>query len=253
MVYNSNADSQDIVSTVLDKAGATSVNVYPLKRITRNFNAALDMYLGWAFEVDGRWNFDDINETSPPIDTQNIVSGTNRYKLSAFTETLLSLMRLEILNSAGTGLYLEPERLDTSGNVVSNETGRISGTRGSTFQELYVNASSGTPTHYIKYGGFIYLRPNPNYSLASALLAYFNRPASYLASTDTTKVAGVPVIHHPLLCELTANQFKYDKKLMTLVEKIAVEKNNEDIVKEYFANRDKDIPKRMLPNREDNK
>jgi len=252
LIYNSNADGQDIVSTVLDKAEAT-VNVYPLKRITRNFNASLDMYLGWAFEADGNWNFDDINETSPPIDTQAIVSGTNRYKLSDFTETLLSLMRLEVLNSAGTGIYLEPERLDTSGNVVSNETGRISGTRGSTFQELYVNASSGTPTHYIKYGDFIYLRPNPNYDLAAALLAYFNRLASYMISTDTTKVPGVPVIHHPLLCELTANQFKYDKKLTSLSEKIAIETQAKNTVMEYFANRDKDVPKRFIPNVEDNR
>ena len=241
MVFNSHTDSQDVVSTVLDKAGATSVNVYPLKRITRNFNAALDMYFSWAFESDGRWNFDDINEASPPIDTQNIVSGTNRYKISSFTETLLSVIRVEVLSSDARGLYLEPEILDKFGFVRSaNTSGRVGGTSGDTFQAVYIDASSGTPTHYIKYGGFIYLRPNPNYSEADGLKAYFNRPATYIVSTNTTTVPGAPVIHHPLLCELTANEYKYDKKLMSLSEKLTFQKYAEDIVMAYFARRDKD-------------
>ena len=169
--------STDGICQEIDRKCGSSANTYPVKDKIARINAALDRYLTLAFQADGRWNFDDINETSPPIDTQSIVSGTNRYKLSAFSETLLSLIRLEILNSAGTGLPLIPETMDDLTGAIYNQTGRISGSVSDTFQERYVNASSGTPTHYIKYGDFIYLRPNPDYSETDGLLAYFNRPA----------------------------------------------------------------------------
>lgn len=237
MIFNSDTDSQDIVSTILDKSGAKSINVYPLKRIARNFNAALDMYFSWAFEVDGRWSFDDINEASPPIDTQNLVSGTNRYKFGTFTEKIISLIKLEALDSNGTGIELKPENI----NEISSSSSF--GDNAKTFQELYISADSGTPSHYCKYGDFVYLRPNPNYSYTGGLVAYFNRPATYVASSTTNTTPGTPGIHHPLLCDLTANMFKYDKNMMSLSEKMAFEQYAESVVKDYFSKRDEETRK----------
>ena len=196
-----------IISEVWRICGANENN-YTIRDIIARVNSALDRYLHLAFQADARWNFDDINETSPPIDTQSIVSGTNRYKLSAFTETLLSLIRLEILDSAGAGLFLIPEKMDDLGKIYSgNTSGRVGGISSNTFQELYVNASSGTPTHYIKYGDFIYLRPNPDYSETDGLLAYFNRPASkfeFLAATISNASPGVLTdVAHGLLADDT--------------------------------------------------
>lgn len=161
----------------MDRLCGSTTNTYPLKAKIADLNEALDWYTEIAFKADGNWNFDDLNQTSPPIDTQNIVSGTNRYKFSAFTQDILNLLRLEILDSDGNGLSLYPETLDSFGNVVGNESGAIGTLKGS-FDKVYINAPSGIPTHYIKYGDFIYLRPNPNYSEASGLKAYFNRAAS---------------------------------------------------------------------------
>lgn len=148
----------------LDKLCDTDIISYPLKDKVADLNDALDWYFSVAFDADGQWKFDDINQTSPPIDTQNIVSGTNRYKFSSFTEKILNLIKLEVLDSDGNGLILIPETLeDLSGS----------------FEELYLDSgNTGTPTHYIKYGDFIYLRPFPDYSETNGLKAYFNRPAS---------------------------------------------------------------------------
>jgi len=248
MQWNSHADSQDCVTAILKKSGAKSVNVYPLKDITRDFDNKMDLYFGWAFKADGRWNFDDITQTSPPIDTQDLVSGTNRYKIATFTGKISKVIRAEVLNSAGKGLSLIPETLaDLDRPSVGHETGRVSGIGTDTFQERYVNASSGVPTHYIKYGDFIYLRPNPNYAYTAGLLIYFNRSATHLASTATTTVPGLFEGHIPLVCEMTANQFKYDKKMMSLSEKVAFETYVKGIVEEYFASRDEDIPNRIIP------
>jgi len=35
------------------------------------------------------------------------------------------------------------------------------------FTELYDSSNTGTPTHYLKYGDFIYLRPYPDYAEAN--------------------------------------------------------------------------------------
>ena len=174
-----------IVQTLNRLFGAT-VNTYSFKAKIADINDALDWYFQLAFRVGKNWNFDDVGNTSPPIDTQNIVSGTNRYKISSFTEKIINLLKLEILNSSSVGQELIPETLDDFGNVVGNASGRISGVGGGSFQDIYIDAGSGTPTHYIKYGDFIYLRPNPNYNSTSGLKAFFNRPASKFAFVAAT-------------------------------------------------------------------
>jgi hypothetical protein len=107
------------------------------------------------------------------------VSGTNRYKFSAFTEKIINLIRLEILDSSGVGQPLIPETFDTMGlPTIGATSGQISGFSSQTFQERYLNPSaSGLPTHYIKFGDYVYLYPKPNYDKAGGLKAYFNRPA----------------------------------------------------------------------------
>lgn len=168
----------------LNRLCGTTLTNYPIKNKISDLNEALDWYVTLAFKAGRNWEFDDSTETSPPIDTQNLVSGTNRYKLTAFTEKIINLIRLEVLDANGNGLGLIPETMDSFGNVIGTESGRISAVNPRSFQESYIDAPSGTPTHYIKYGDFIYLRPNPNYNSTAGLKAWFNR-----AATDFTFVS----------------------------------------------------------------
>ena len=133
----------------LNRLCGTTVNNYSFKAKTADINDALDWYFQLAFKADKRWSFDDINKTSPPIDTQDIVSGTNRYKFGSFTEKIINLIKLEILNSAGNGLALIPETFDDFGNVLGIVSGQVSSSGSRSFDDLYVNADSGTPTHYV--------------------------------------------------------------------------------------------------------
>lgn len=181
----------DGVIETLDRLCSTTSATYPIKNKMADYNDALDWYFQLAFEADGRWSFDDVNNSSPPIDTQNLVSGTNRYKVGTFTEKIINLLRLEILDSNGVGQPLVMETLETMGtsDILGNTSGRRAGSTSETFQERYLNAPSGTPTHYIKYGDFIYLYPNPDYSYTAGLKAYFERPASYSQFVSVTPEA----------------------------------------------------------------
>jgi len=158
-----NSISSDAVIQEMDRICGSNATSYQILAKIARANSALDRYLHLAFGADERWNFDDINESSPPIDAQNIVSGTNRYKFSDFTEKILQLMKLTVLNDDGNEVELIPETMDDLPN---------------TFLETYKSTITGTPSHYIKYGDFIYLRPYPDYSETDGLRAYFNRPAS---------------------------------------------------------------------------
>ena len=228
--YNSEANSQDIVSEILAICGNITVTDYPLVEITRRFNFALDRYFFLAFESDGKWNFDDINETSPPIDTQDLVSGTNRYKMSAFTEKVLSLIKLELLDEDDNGISLKPILFkDLEGS----------------FEDLYINAESGTPTSYIKYGDFIYLDRKPDYNKTSGLKAYFNRPASYMEHDDTTKVPGTPGVHHEYLCRMASLPWLVERKVPQMQGIAQLIQTDEDEIRKYFSRRTKDMKKKM--------
>jgi len=159
--------SNDGIVQTMDRLAGTATATYSFKAKMADINDALDRYFAIAFEAEGHWSFDDINQTSPPIDTQNIVSGTNRYKVGTFTEKIINLIKIEVLDANADGMTLTPEDI----NHLS-----------STFEELYLDTTTttGNPTHYCKYGDFIYLRPTPNYSETAGLKVYFNRPASRL-------------------------------------------------------------------------
>lgn len=174
---------------------STNENVYQFRDVVSRLNDAINWYYTLAFLADERWNFDDINKTSPPIDTQNIVSGTNRYKMSDFTEKIFNLTKLEILDENGKGLELTPEVFgDYNYNVKGNASGRLNPFNEASFQELYIDAPSGTPTNYIKYGDYIYLRPNPNYSEADGLIAYFDRVGSQFTFKEVTFTDANPAV-----------------------------------------------------------
>lgn len=177
------------------KRTSSTINTYILKDVISDLNDSLDWYFSLAFRASLGWEFDDSNKTSPPIDTQDLVSGTNRYKFSAFTEKIINLIKLEVLDSSGKGRFLIPETFNTMGSpTIGTESGVIPGVTGRTFQDLYLSSTSnsGVPTHYCKFGDFVYLRPFPNYNYTAGLEAYFNRPASKFTFNTATVTIATP-------------------------------------------------------------
>src|SRR4051812_14729876 len=112
MQFNSHATNQDIVSEVLRICGATT-STYPLVDITRRANFGLDRYSYLAFKADGRWKFDDANQTDVPLETLNIVSGTNKYDMSTLTSELFQLFRIEFLDSLSNPVLGVPESFES--------------------------------------------------------------------------------------------------------------------------------------------
>lgn len=237
--YNSEANDQDIVSEILDLC-STTINVYTIKKLTREFNFALDQYFSWAFEADGQMKYDDFNETAPPIDTQNITA-TNRYKLSAFTMKIQNIIKLELLDTDGDNVEIEVDTMDELK------------ARGENFEDIYTNASSGIPSKYIILGDYIYFDAIPNWTKTDGLQAYVDRPASYMTITDTTKVPGILPLHIKEVCMLTSIPYKVKNKLMSASEGESMKNLIGDKVKKEFSRRTKNIVKGFTVTKEDNR
>ena len=235
MQFNSEATNQDCVSEILKICEATTAQ-YPLVDITRRFNLALDRYFELAFKADGNATFDDINQTGAPTAAVNLVSGTSYYKLGDFSPKILDLFQLEILGSANERIKLTHDTVYLDDN---------------SFNYNYNSSVTGTPTHYTIKGDFIYLKPTPNYNKTNGLIAHFDRPASYIASTDTTKVPGVPVIHHGYLCRQASVPYLIEKRLPHLNNILGQIFRDEREIMSYFSHRNQDDRKRLIPNQQD--
>lgn len=227
MQYSGHATEQDHVSEIR-KLSKSNTTTYPINDLTRRFNFALHRYFHLAFESDGRWKFDDANQTDVALETLNIVAGTNKYDMSTLTSELFQLFRIEFLDANSLPILGTPESLKELEDP---------------FTTIYTTASDqrGTPDTYLKWGDFLYIRKCPNYSLSAGIKFFFNRKASLMVATDTTKVPGIPIMHeeyvdrvaaHPyIVANLSANQIVANQNE---IDKWEVR------IKKHYATRDED-------------
>lgn len=223
MQFNSHATNQDIVSEMNDLCNSDN-NSFPLASKTRRVNAAMDRFFTLAFQTDGRWNFDDINQTTAPLESIDLVSGTEKYALDTFTSEIIKVLRVEILDSSGNGYQLEQldeDAIDYQSLPEFNET-------------------AGAPQGYRLFGKYIYLYPKPDYNSTNGLSLYFSRNKSAFVTTDTTKQPGIPSIFHHYICRLASLPYliEYQKPqkndIAGLVEK------DEQAILQYFGKRNEE-------------
>lgn len=191
---------------------------------------ALDRFFYLAFKSDGRWSFDDLNQTSPPIQSINLVSGQRRYELDDFTSEIINLMRVEIKDEAGNGVLLRPTDL----SQVPMD-----------YDEYHETA--GVPRWYTKFGKFIDLLPAPNYNSTNGLTLYFERNKIPFVSTDTTADPGIPSIFHGYLARHASLPFLIEKGKQhkeDIKQQIALD---EDAIIDHFSHREKDIKSKLVP------
>lgn len=157
----------------INRICSTSNAIYSIKAKVSRLNNALDRYFHLAFKADRRGSFDDINQSASPIETQTLVTATNKYKFSAFTNEIQNVLRMAVLNGAGLEVPLTHEVMDDITN----------------FGEQYKTSVTGTPQFWTRFGDFVYLRPCPltgNFTAALGLKAYVER--------TSTKFEFLPVI-----------------------------------------------------------
>jgi hypothetical protein len=226
MNFNSNSDQLDIVSEVL-RITKSTVGKYPLKDITRRVNSGLDRYFQLGFLITGDASLNDENNSVTPLYSQTLTTNTNAYFIPA-TGSYNGVLKLEALDSAGNSSVLTEE------NIIELN-----------FGQDYSTSTVGVPSHFVKVGGTYYVRPTPNYTKASGLLAFTNNRPSYFASTDTTKSPGIPSQFHMFLARWGAQAYLEENGMQNAQSNWQHILNDEKEIKDYFLRMSKNSRPRM--------
>lgn len=157
-------------NTIRDKINricGTTDATYSLRDKLADANDALDEYWFLAAESAPQGTFDDANKTSAPIETQDLADGTNAYKMSDFTNEVLSILRVSALTADGLEYDLPYQEFENTQD----------------FLEEYSTDSDarGNPARWTRLGDYIYITPCPNYAETGGLRCYVNRELSKFA------------------------------------------------------------------------
>jgi hypothetical protein len=212
--------------------GAISGNTNKLKQFATLLNYALDEVTNDIIEVDNTWQWDDSNHIDYPIATTSLVAGQKDYVLET---THLNIQGVEVKDSNGDYYPLSPIDYRNIRNSGQSET------------EFF--EQDGRPMFYDLQGESLFLYPAPDansVTTASGLKIFFQRPASYFASTDTTKAAGISPIFQDLItlyaCAKYAKQNSMADKARELDAEITKRKAK---IRKHYYSRTKDTPKKI--------
>ena len=217
---------QDCEITLFGDNGYTQVSSDSdrLATFTNFLNRALDKVTTLILASDGRWQFDDTNYTDLPIGISNLINNQQDYTLAV---THLKVLRVEIMGVDGKYYRIEP--LDQADILYQGMTELMNG--------------QGQPKYYDIQGSSVLLYPKPqtNYvTFTSGLKVFFQRGASYFATTDTTKTPGIATIFHRLVSRWACYDYALARQLpikADLRQEITV---LEQELKDFYATRDND-------------
>ena len=225
MIFSDTSTNQGILQQCESKLfannyGAITGNTALLQTFTRYANLSLDRIVSLIYQADGRWEWDDNNQTDFPIATTNIVASQKDY---AFSTTHLNIFRVEFTDSNGQTTRLLPIDQSDIQTSVNN------------FQSV-----SGVPQFYDKLGNSLFLYPTPSQSVSGGLKVYFQRGASYFTTSDTTKEPGFASIHHGLLADEMCYMYAKDQRLSAKDDMFKDLQIAEDQMQDFYLTRQKD-------------
>jgi hypothetical protein len=198
---------------------------------TRYINEALNRVATLIMTADGRWQFDDTNNTDFPIGTTNLGTTLGAEQQDyAFDISFLRITRVEVMDNTGAWQLLTP--IDQTDVYDTSLTDLLK--------------TPGLPTYYDKIGNSIFLYPKPLATAVTStggLKVYFQRPPSYFTISDTSKVPGFNSLYHRLVALIASRDYAAFKQL-TVAKSLSdlVSQQEESLVENYvLRNKDEHI------------
>lgn len=213
----------DIRAKIYLLTSTSGTSDFPDATLVPLVNNAYERVTGLINSADGRWQFDDSNNTDMPIATTDIVQNQQDYTFSAGQ---LEVTRMEIKDSSGNWQKLDP--LDQTDIYNQSLTDFMK--------------TPGVPQFYDKIGNSIFLYPVPNYSQSASLKLWYERGPNYFLTSDTTKQPGFNTLFHDLLAYWPAYDYALAHAKSNANSIMAVIQEKEDALEEYYALRSHDDP-----------
>jgi hypothetical protein len=202
----------------LVKANSTS---YPTSEITVSANRALDREVVLIRQADGRWQWDDSNQTDFPFATTSLVLDQQDYSLDA---THYRIERVEVKDEEGNWHKLAS--IDQADIYDQSLTDFLK--------------TSGQPQYYDKIGNSIMLYPKPEYSQVASLKVFYQRGPSYFTTSDTSKTPGFNPLFHRLIPLWCAYDYAFINDMKIAANLRSEISQAEEQLQEFYALRDKD-------------
>jgi len=204
--------------------GRISGDTNLLATFTRYLNEGLNRVASLIMSSDGRWQFDDNNQTDYPIGTTNLVNAQKDYQ---FSVNYLKITRVEVQDAAGSWHLLTP--MDQADIYDQSLTDFLK--------------TSGLPKYYDKMANSIFLYPSPataSVTTTNGLKVWFQRPPSYFITSDTTKVPGFNSMFHRLVALIASRDYAITKQLSNAKSLAELVTQQEDSLAETYTLRNKD-------------
>ena len=220
MVFSDSAGLQGIIEEIDFLVGSNSTS-YPVAQKTRNVNRGLDRTAYLIQTADGKWDFEDTNNTDLPIGFTDIEAGQQDY---GFDATHLKVKEI---------FYVDKEGLKTQ--LIHRDDKTF-------FLDKIASQDIGIPTAYCIIGNSIFLDCFPEEGTTEdadiQLEVYFARNISYFTVSDTTKQPGFNPQFHRILSLYGAYDYAMVKRLdvaTTLRQEIAL---MEKALQDFYSRRD---------------
>lgn len=233
--YNVTNTEDSLVHETWDLCDA-DITSYPLAKVTRRVNHALENLVGKVIAADGTWQYDDTNYTDSPRGTGTLVEGQEAY---SFASEYLEVEQIDILDTGGVYRRIRPFDPDDLSDGMSPEE---------YFGSTTTTTKKGFPEYYDIQGDIIRLYPAPTYTavtLTAGLRILFKRTADLFTVSDTTQEPGLPSPYHVLLAYYAAIPYcmAYKKDRVPWLEK-KWDEGIKDLIK-FFGHRELDRRKIM--------
>lgn len=218
MVFNGDADDQDLCSLADELAGSNDIS-YPLKSKARNANWGLRKLLKVIWQAYGGWIFDDSNNAGEPEAISELTANTRFFAFA----TAQMIHGMEAKDSAGNWRPLKPITLEQIQAKGSAET------------EFEKTASSAGPRWYrpVKNGVNVY--PSSSVTIATALKAKISKDISPFTSASTATAPGIDSSCHEALAVFMALRHAKNKGLTPAASLAADWEDEKRDVKMHYA------------------
>lgn len=202
----------------------TNTTNYPAADMLIAVNNAYERVASLIMQADGRWEWDDANNTDFPIATTALTADQGDYGLAV---THLKILRVEVKDE--NGLWTQLYNIDQS-----DYKGQAQG-------EFLKTA--GQPVYYDLVNSSVILYPKPDYSQAASLKIYFQRgPAVFTSAevTTGTKVPGFNSLYHELIPLHAAHDYAIAKGSGNVNQLAAQIQIREEALQSDYEMRNKD-------------
>lgn len=217
------------ITTRIYKNTKTNASNYPAAILAVDINVAQNRVVSLINRGDGRWQWDDTNNTDLPIATTSLVSGQQDYSLLT---SHLSIDRVEIMDTAGNWTELDPiDQHDVKRTALAQ----------------YLK-TPGLPIQYDKLASSIFLYPTPNYSQAASLKIYFTRGPSEFTAADVTtgtKIPGFNTLFHDLIPLWVSYDYAIPNGLASASGFLAEIQRKEQELIDFYGQRSRDERPRL--------